>query len=805
LRTEDLIVTGNTTYALLSANQASISALDVTNLGAQGTEISVGDDVRMGVNEVLYTNNVRSSTTGGEISVGDDVRMDVNEILYTNKIRSNPAGGTVTVYDDLTVLGTLNYTLPPASTGVFGTLSDTEIGDLVTDPMDASPPEAANSNLQPAVERVLSAPTINATQWISTPFLTLMGLAQTDKLKVTSNLIPASKTDYNNSAFWNEGGAILQGRTYIDAECIPQTLSVVANATVGGTLGVTGATTLGNVSVGGTLGVTGATTLGNASFGGTLGVTGATTLGNASVGGTLGVTGATTLTSLNVSGAAKIGADPPDGTAYSLVGNSKAVIQSAQAHTTGDHSGTLMVLDNSSTSGTSGGKGGSVVFAGPYTDIGSDFYGAAGRIRGITAPGAYGGDLTLETADAGGAIRRRMTVDGNGNVGINTTAPAYRLDVSGEVRTDNNLYCAGYIGAGTTSPTCSVDATGSIKAGGNITASGGWFLGGNDFRVQTATGNDYVRLIDGAGATVVGGFTSTKVGDALSSTSGPNTFTGGLAVAGKSVMRNVTLTNNTDTFLDIAVGRKDGTPTAGWVTFDPNGTGSSSGCFFYDDIEVSGTAQANNGVVSTLTGNASSTTSGPNRFAGGLAVNGTSHFTTTNIDAVNIPNASSVNFGFNTGGKETNAGRVGYQLFSGVNLDIVGAGTTSSNRQVRIFDHLTVAGGENFGGTLILPTDATWPADTFTYGFVNRTYTGPTPIITDGPTATNVVNALGSTVGNRKIIFLYNGGGSVWQLSNSTGMTRIGPSVSLSPGEGCIMTLYVSSASSGFVGYCKTG
>lgn len=192
LRTQDLIVTGNTTYNLLSANNASIVTLDVTNLGAQGTEILVGDDVRMGVGEVLYASNVRSNPVGGEVSVDDDIRMGVNEILYTNKIRSNPAGGTVTVYDDLTVLGTLNYTLPPASTGVFGTLSDTEIGDLVTDPLDASPPEAADSNLQPAAERVLSAPTINATQWISTPFLTLMGLAQTDKLKVTSDKIPAS-------------------------------------------------------------------------------------------------------------------------------------------------------------------------------------------------------------------------------------------------------------------------------------------------------------------------------------------------------------------------------------------------------------------------------------------------------------------------------------------------------------------------------------------------------------------------------------------------------------------------------------
>ena len=83
-------------------------------------------------------------------------------------------------------------------------------------------------------------------------------------------------------------------------------------------LAVTGGSVLsGNTTVGGTLGVTGATTLsstaaitGNTTVGGTLGVTGASTLdsaavtNNATVGGTLGVTGATTL-----SGAVNIGAD----------------------------------------------------------------------------------------------------------------------------------------------------------------------------------------------------------------------------------------------------------------------------------------------------------------------------------------------------------------------------------------------------------------------------------------------------------------------------------------------------------------
>ncbi len=97
------------------------------------------------------------------------------------------------------------------------------------------------------------------------------------------------------------------GAATLNSATVSTNLGVTGNTTVGGTLGVTGTATFGdvdastvdatgNVTVGGTLGVTGATTLAS------VGVTGAAT-----VGGTLGVTGATTLASVGVTGAATVG------------------------------------------------------------------------------------------------------------------------------------------------------------------------------------------------------------------------------------------------------------------------------------------------------------------------------------------------------------------------------------------------------------------------------------------------------------------------------------------------------------------
>jgi len=141
---------------------------------------------------------------------------------------------------------------------------------------------------------------------------------------------------------------------------------VTGNATVGGTLGVTGTSALtGNTTIGGTLGVTGASTLsGNASIGGTLGVFGASTLtGNTAVLGALGVSDTVSLTKSTGTGLAV--------TSNATIGGTLGVTGNASL------AGTLGVTGASTLSGNTT-VGGTLAVTGAIT--------ASSTINGTTIP-----------------------------------------------------------------------------------------------------------------------------------------------------------------------------------------------------------------------------------------------------------------------------------------------------------------------------------------------------------------------------------------------------------------------------------
>jgi len=250
------------------------------------------------------------------------------------------------------------------------------------------------------------------------------------------------------------------------------TLATSSNATVGGTLGVTGTTTLAAVNAtngtfSGTLGVTGTsslgavnagavsattlgasgtstlatvnattvTTSGNASVGGTLGVTGATTLagltassanvtGNATVGGTLGVTGNSTVTTLTANGKVLAGASAASDWSIEAralngylhqPGSGNVVLQARRA---ADTQARFQIKDD----GTTGGSA-SLEFAPGNGSSGTDasFYReAAGRLR---ASGALRGAMITSTKAGVPADGDYATAPPDGALVVDTSAP----------------------------------------------------------------------------------------------------------------------------------------------------------------------------------------------------------------------------------------------------------------------------------------------------------------------------------------------------------------------------------------------
>jgi len=80
--------------------------------------------------------------------------------------------------------------------------------------------------------------------------------------------------------------------------------------------------------------------------------------------------------------------------------------------------------------------------------------GSPGQIAFFTASNTIGGDSNLYWDNT------------NKRLGIGTTSPAYRLDVAGDIRGQNNLYVSGNVGIGTTSPTEKLEVSGNIRLSG---------------------------------------------------------------------------------------------------------------------------------------------------------------------------------------------------------------------------------------------------------------------------------------------------------------------------------------------------
>lgn len=60
-------------------------------------------------------------------------------------------------------------------------------------------------------------------------------------------------------------------------------------------------------------------------------------------------------------------------------------------------------------------------------------------------------------------------------------------------------------------------------------------------------------------------------------------------------------------------------------------------------------------------------------------------------NTIGMNNNNIIEFGFGVSGKQTHAGKIGYKTFSGTSLDIIGAGTSGTNRSIYMYDNATIS------------------------------------------------------------------------------------------------------------------
>lgn len=276
-------LTGNASTATTAGNITATTNTSLTSLANLATVGTITSGTWS-----ASTIDVAHGGTGVTTSTGTGNLVLSNSPTLVTPTLGTPASVTLT-----------NATGLPIATGVSGL--GTGIASFLATPtssnlLTAITDETGTGSLVFANTPTLVTPIIGAATGTSLSLTgNLSGSAGTfsSTLSAGASTLASASITGNTSVGGTLGvtGATTLSSTLTAGTSTLTSLSVTNNETVGGTLGVTG-----NTTVGGTLGVTGNTTVG-----GTFGATGATTLAS-----TLGVTGATTLTSLTTTGAATL-------------------------------------------------------------------------------------------------------------------------------------------------------------------------------------------------------------------------------------------------------------------------------------------------------------------------------------------------------------------------------------------------------------------------------------------------------------------------------------------------------------------
>jgi hypothetical protein len=324
-----------------------------------GTSYVVPNSSITGATKTKITYDTKGLVTAGADATTSDIAPSTNRNYVTDAqagVLSNTSGTntgdqTITLTGDVTGTGTGTFTTTLANSGVTantygsstlipsitvdakgrvtlastasiianaGTLTGTSlnstvtgssltsVGTITSGTWSGSTIAVANGGTGVTTSTGSGSVVLNTSPSITSANLTtpIIGAATGTSLSLSSTLAAGASTF---SSTVNVSGATTLTTLTASGNSTLTTLSagattlssanVSGNQTVGGTLGVTGATTLSSSLTAGTSTLTSLSVTNNENVGGTLGVTGATTLSS-----TLGVTGATSLSTLTASG-----------------------------------------------------------------------------------------------------------------------------------------------------------------------------------------------------------------------------------------------------------------------------------------------------------------------------------------------------------------------------------------------------------------------------------------------------------------------------------------------------------------------
>ena len=533
--TSNLGVTGNASLVSAAINTLSVVGQS-TLFNVSTTALTVANNMNVGGN-VSITGNVSMGTllVSTLVSTNASINGQVN-VAGATSLQALTVAGAANFYNPVNVQGSQSLTVTgnTAITGTLGVTGQTNLGTTGTGALSVVGATTINTtgSATTTIGSATSATSVGGTLGVTGQ--TTLAATGTGALTVVGATIvnttgSATTTIGSATSATSVGGTLGVTGLFTAANS-----SITGNGTVGGTLGVTGQTTLQNASITGTLAVRGncslnglmvagattinttgsaTTTIGSGSsattVGGTLGVTGQTTLQNASITGNLSVTGSFSMNALTTTGATQINTT---GSATTTIGSAtsgttvggtlgvtgQTTLQNASV------TGTLAVIGNCSMNNVYvaalsvgnilGGTGSTLniipstgnttIRIGPtnyvgnaannttfnaetsrhtidfsgYRDVGDPRIGARIGVINKQTYGQSGLQNLTQSTDmffstyppnsagilvADGSIERMRITDA-GNVGIGTTAPGYKLEVNGDAKV-NSLVVGGTI------------------------------------------------------------------------------------------------------------------------------------------------------------------------------------------------------------------------------------------------------------------------------------------------------------------------------------------------------------------------